>query len=394
LNVIATSFPHTRLEPASLPTPRPQIKRLMVNCFRNYRAAEIAPDAAAVVLLGPNGAGKTNLLEALSFLAPGRGLRRARLSDIDHDASSNAEIPPAWAVAADVDLGDEVIRVGTGRDPAAQGERRLIRLDGVPARGQAALGELLAVSWLTPAMDRLFAEGGSGRRRFLDRLVFAFDPAHAGRVNRFDHAVRERARLLKLGDADTLWLAALEETIAATGVAVAAARREMAERLDHACATSTGVFPKARIGVDGPLDRWLDTLPAVDVESRLREQLQFARRAGDTGFDGPQRTDLAVTHIAKGATADRCSTGEQKALLIAIMLAHARLHHAYCGAAPLLLLDEVAAHLDATRRTALFDEVLNLGGQAWFTGTDAPAFAALTGRAAFYHIEDGIITPH
>ncbi len=366
----------------------------MVNCFRNYRAAEIAPDAAAVVLLGPNGAGKTNLLEALSFLAPGRGLRRARLSDIDHDASSNAEIPPAWAVAADVDLGDEVIRVGTGRDPAAQGERRLIRLDGVPARGQAALGELLAVSWLTPAMDRLFAEGGSGRRRFLDRLVFAFDPAHAGRVNRFDHAVRERARLLKLGDADTLWLAALEETIAATGVAVAAARREMAERLDHACATSTGVFPKARIGVDGPLDRWLDTLPAVDVESRLREQLQFARRAGDTGFDGPQRTDLAVTHIAKGATADRCSTGEQKALLIAIMLAHARLHHAYCGAAPLLLLDEVAAHLDATRRTALFDEVLNLGGQAWFTGTDAPAFAALTGRAAFYHIEDGIITPH
>lgn len=375
-------------------SPRPQIKRLTVNCFRNYRAAEIQPDAGAVVLLGPNGAGKTNLLEALSFLAPGRGLRRARLSDIDHDAPSNAETAPAWAMSADIDTGDEVIRVGTGRDATAASERRLIRIDGVPVRGQAGLCELLAVSWLTPAMDRLFAEGGGGRRRFLDRLVLAFDPAHAGRVSRLEHAMRERSRLLKLGPADAHWLTALEETIAGTGVAVAAARREMAERLDHACATSRGGFPKARIEVDGPLDRWLDSLPAIDVESQLKAQLQLARHAGDNGFDGPHRTDLAVTHIDKGATADRCSTGEQKALLIAIMLAHARLHHAYCGAAPLLLLDEVAAHLDATRRAALFDEVLSLGGQAWFTGTDAPAFAELSGRAAFFHVEDGIITPH
>ena len=218
--------------------------------FANVDAA-LEVNAPAVVLTGPNGAGKTNLLEALSFLAPGRGLRAARMSEVDRLAPSN--MPAAWAVSAEIDDGDGPVRIGTGRDPAAAGDRRLVRIDGVPARGQTVLGDHLAVTWLTPAMDRLFAEGGGGRRRFLDRLVFAFDPAHAGRVARLDHAQRERGRLLRAGVRDDAWLAALEETIAASGVAVAAARREMVIRLDQACAAAEGAFPRPACAWSG---RW------------------------------------------------------------------------------------------------------------------------------------------
>ena len=371
--------------------PFPAVRKLAVHRFRNYVDAALEVNAPAVVLTGPNGAGKTNLLEALSFLAPGRGLRAARLSEVDRLAPSN--MPAAWAVSAEIDDGDGPVRIGTGRDPAAAGDRRLVRIDGVPARGQTVLGDHLAVTWLTPAMDRLFAEGGGGRRRFLDRLVFAFDPAHAGRVARLDHAQRERGRLLRAGVRDDAWLAALEETIAASGVAVAAARREMVIRLDQACAAAEGAFPKARVRLVGPLEAGLAAQPAVEVEERLRINLRDQRERGERGFDGPQKSDLEVIHVAKDMPAGLCSTGEQKALLIAVMLAHARLHHAYRGRSPLLLLDEVAAHLDAARRGALFAAVGALGGQVWYTGTEPAAFDGLAGLAAFFDIVDGVITP-
>lgn len=377
------------------------VTRLVLTDFRNYRAArlELADDMAAVpvVLTGPNGAGKTNLLEALSFLSPGRGLRNARLGDIDRREPDGAA--DGWAVAATVATGRGPVRIGTGRE-ANGGERRTVRIDGEPARGQAVLAERLGVLWLTPVMDRLFVEGPAGRRRLLDRLVLGLDPAHASRVGRYEHALRERSRLLRAGAvgearADPGWLAALEDVMAAEGVAVAAARRDAIERLDRECAAATGAFPRARLHLLGAVEGWLDSMPALAVEERFKAAL-----AGNRQIDGaiggaeigPHRSDLAVTHAEKNISADSASTGEQKALLIAILLAQARLQRAMRGEAPLLLLDEVAAHLDERRRLALFDILARLDSQAWITGTDAAVFAPLKGAARFLAVRDGSLS--
>lgn len=368
------------------------VTRLRLTNFRGYDTAAFDGDPRPVVLTGPNGAGKTNLLEAISFLAPGRGLRQARLSDIDRRSTDTADAG-GWAVAATVSTALGSVDIGTGRE--ADDTRRTVRVNGAPAQGPNALAEHVSVVWLTPRMDRLFLDGASARRRFLDRLVFGFDTAHSARVGAYEHAMRERSRLLKTGRRDDGWLTALEDTMAARGVAIAAARRDMANRLARACARGGGPFPRAGIAATGAIEELLDTGPALEAEDRLRAQLAAGRQgdseSGRTAV-GPHLSDLSVRHLAKDMPAGQCSTGEQKALLIAVVLANARLQAAERGAAPLLLLDEVAAHLDGQMRQALFAEIRHLGAQAWLTGTDRAVFAELEPCAQFFAVADATLT--
>ena len=368
------------------------VTRLALTDFRNYHEAKLTLGTESVVLTGPNGAGKTNLLEALSFLAPGRGLRGAKSTEIDRRPDLGDS---GWAVAAVVATRNGAVRVGTGRDPTAS-ERRVVRIDGEPVRGQAALGERLGVVWLTPSMDRLFLDGPSGRRRFLDRLVLGLDPAHASRVSAYEQALRERSHLLRDGPADPAWLAALEEVMAEQGVAVAAGRRDIVQRLDHVCAEARGPFPRARLTLVGGVESWLEDVPALAAEARFAAALAANRQSdGQAGGAaiGPHRSDLAVSFAEKGIAAEFASTGEQKALLIAILLAHAALQQATRGEPPLLLLDEIAAHLDASRRAALFEALVRLDSQAWLTGTDAALFAPLRCAAQFLSVHDGTLSP-
>jgi len=366
------------------------VTRLRLTDFRSYGSFRFDGDSRPVVLTGPNGAGKTNLLEAVSYLAPGRGLRGARLSDIDRRYGKGG-----WAVAATVQTQEGSVDIGTGRD--AGNNRRTVRISNNPAQSQAALAEFVSVVWLTPQMDRLFTDGASARRRFLDRLAYGFDPSHASRVNAYDHAMRERSRLLKAGRRDSAWLSALENAMAEHGVAVAAARLSLCEHLSEISVASDGPFPRARIAAAGVLEDDLRKGPALAAEDRLRAVL-----AGNRGLDGESgrttegahRSDLAVAHIGKDMPAELCSTGEQKALLIAIVLAHARLLARHNGVIPLLLLDEVAAHLDVERRHALFADILEQGAQAWLTGTDATLFDELSPNdAAFYRVQNASMTP-
>ncbi len=363
--------------------------RLTLTDFRSYPSLRFETDARPVVLTGPNGAGKTNILEALSFLSPGRGLRRARLSDVAR-RDMGADAP--WAVAALVQRGADRIEIGTGRD--AGSERRRVRIDGDEAKGQQALAGVVTTSWLTPTMDRLFIEGASGRRRFFDRLVFGFDAGHASRSAAYEHAMRERTRLLKAGGADAAWLDALEATMAVRGAAIAKARRDVAERLDAACRQGIGPFPAAGLAVEGTLEAWFAALGEGAVEERFKALLREARRRDETAgaaTEGPHRSDLKVRHLPKDMPAELCSTGEQKAVLIAIVLAQARVRQAETGTPPMLLLDEVAAHLDGERRAALFDELCALDAQSWLTGTDAALFAELGDRAQAFQVTGGFL---
>lgn len=365
--------------------------RLRLTEFRCYARAQLDLDRRPVVLTGPNGAGKTNLLEAVSLLAPGRGLRRAKLDEMGR---RNRTAGQGWAVAASLVTQEGSVEVGTGCT-SESGSRRVVRIDGDPVKSQAALSRYVAAVWLTPQMDRLFQDGASGRRRFLDRLVFGFDAAHAGRVGSYEHAVRERARLLRDGGGDATWLETLERKMAERGIAIAAARRELTARLARLCAEPSGPFPGAAVAVRGAVEDWLDGAPALVAEERLRAALRDSRQqdamTGGAAV-GPHRSDMRVRHLAKEMPADQCSTGEQKALLIAIVLAHARLQTAENDRVPLLLLDEVAAHLDAKRRDALFDEILALGAQAWLTGTDRDLFDALGDRAQYATVRDSAVT--
>ncbi len=368
------------------------VTRLTLTDFRCYAQLRIEADARPVVLTGPNGAGKTNLLEALSFLAPGRGLRRARLIEVGR---REAPAERGWAVAATIERAGERFEVGTGRDPLQGGEKRLVRIDGRPARGQVELGEIASAVWLTPPMDRLFGEGASGRRRFLDRLVYGVDPAHAGRLTAYEHALRERGRLLKEAGADGKWLDAVEDVLVHKGVAVAAARRDMVGRLIRVCLAAAGPFPVPGLALEGEVENWLAAGPALEAEERMRRRLAEDRHQdaehGVTSV-GPHRSDLVVRHLGHGVPARDCSTGEQKALLVSIILAQARVVAETRGMAPLVLLDEVAAHLDARRRAALFDAVSAVGAQAWMTGTDLSLFADLGERAQYFEIREATAT--
>ncbi len=370
------------------------MRRLTLSDFRSYARLRLDMEATPVVLVGANGAGKTNVLEALSFLAPGRGMRSAAPADI---VRKGAAPDDAWAVAASIEGLKGPMEIGTGRD-AASG-KRIVRLDGQTAKTQTALGDVISVLWLTPVMDRLFSEGASGRRRFLDRLVFGLDPAHAARLTAYEHALRERARLLRQarqgGRVDSLWLSRLEQTMAEHGIEAARARRTVVERLNDACRAGLGPFPAAEMHITGTLEDSLAQGKSMEeTATGFRDALSQARRGdGESGgaSSGPHRSDLKVRHAAKDLEAAYCSTGEQKALLIAIILGQARLQAEQRGAAPILLLDEVAAHLDEERRRALFDELSLLGTQSWLTGTDLSLFAAFGQRAQFFHVHDAQI---
>jgi len=388
-------------------TAGPYVARLMVSDFRCYERAALETDPRPVVLTGPNGAGKTNLLEALSFLAPGRGLRLARLAEVDRRRPS-PDSARSWAVAAKLGGPAGECDIGTGRDPAAEEgsrDRRLLRIDGTSYRGLNGLAERLAVLWLTPQMDGLFLESKSARRRFLDRLVLCFDPGHASRLNAYEQAASERMRLLRgempAGEArnQAVWLEGLEQQIAEQGVALAAARLDLVARLGAVLAATEGSFPRPGLALLGEVEGWLGEMPALAAEDRMRARLAAGRtldaEAGRAHL-GPHRSDLLVSFGSDGGAvgmpAADCSTGEQKALLIAILLGQARLMAAERGRPPLLLLDEIAAHLDEGRRRALFDALLELGVQAWLTGTDRGLFAALGEQAQYFTVADARIT--
>ena len=373
--------------PPSGPPARIAVTRLTLTEFRCYGHLRIDLDPRPVVLTGPNGAGKTNLLEAISFLSPGRGLRRAPLPDVTRRQAAAGSV---WAVAARLLTPTGEIALGTGIEPGDG--RRAVVIDGRSAQSQTALGARAPIVWLTPQMDRLFGDAASQRRRFLDRLVYGFHPDHAGQLAAYERAMRERNRLLKEGRADPAWLTALEDTMAGSGTAVAAARRELVARLRGAESLMTdGPFPRADLAIDGRIEAWLEDRPAVDAEEAFRRRLCDNRRidaGAGAATEGPHRSDLSVHHRSKAMPAAQCSTGEQKALLIGIVLANAHLLAGERGAPPLLLLDEVAAHLDETRRAALYEEILALGAQAWMTGTDPALFAPLGDRARHLGVDD------
>lgn len=369
--------------------PAMAVRALRLTDFRSYRALRQEFARAPVVLSGANGVGKTNLLEAVSLLGPGSGLRGARLADLRR---RGAPCAAPWAVAARVDTADGAADIGTGIEPAAgAAARRTVRIDGRAARGQAHLAERIAVVWLTPAMDRLFGDSPGRRRAFLDRLTTGLEPRHARDLAAYEKAVRARARLLADG-AEPAWLDAAEETTAARGVAVAAARAAAVGQLSAALRMADGPFPRAGLALEGAIDSWLEAMPAIDAEQRFAAALRERRaRDRETGAAtlGAHRTDLKVRDIDRGVDAAQCSTGEQKALLVAIVLACARLHAARRGCSPLMLLDEVAAHLDSRRRAALLEAAVALGGQTWITGADPASFAALAGRAQFFTVGGG-----
>ena len=377
------------------------VRRLTLTDFRCYKHQRLEVDARPVVLTGPNGAGKTNLLEGLSFLVPGRGLRRAKLADVIRRDTKTDAAPVSsrpWGVAASVVTPQGKVDIGTGFQAGPPGgrDKRIVRIDGEEAKTQAVLADHVSAQWLTPQMDRLFLEGAGSRRRFLDRLVFDSDPAHLGRIKAYEHAMRERMRLLSGRKPDGDWLAALEDTMAAKGVAVAAARLDLVRRLGVPLAEHADAFPRAAVEVSGDVEGWLAEGPALAAEDRFRDALKRARgrdaKDGRTAL-GPHRSDLQVQHLENGRPAAICSTGEQKALLVALVLGTARMRAYEQGTAPLLLLDEVAAHLDDIRRDALYDEISALGSQVWLTGTDAGLFGPLAGRAQFFNVQDGTVTP-
>ena len=358
------------------------LARLGLRDFRNYGSGELECDGRPVVLVGPNGAGKTNLLEAVSLLTPGRGLRGAKLQDLARNDGAGG-----WALSYRLRHGEDETRlsIALANDKGALGDKRSVRIDGAksPAGG---LRDLVAVQWLTPRMDRLFIAGRSERLRFMDRLVYGIDRAHARRIAAYESAMRERTRLLERGGGDDKWLGALEARMVSEGIAIAAARHSAAKRLTLALGARVGPFPNAEIAVCGELEESLETQPAVDVEAGFAARLCAGRaRDGAAGraLDGPHRADLAVTHSDSGAAAEDCSTGQQKALLIAIVLANAHLAAAEQDAPPLILLDEVTAHLDRRHREALFDEICAFSGQVWLAGTDRAFFDGLDGRAQF-----------
>ena len=392
-------------QPQALRSASPAFVRLSLTHFRNFRDLDIALEPGPVVLTGPNGAGKTNILEAVSMFAPGGGLRQARLGEVDLRLPGNST-GMAWAAHARVIVHDSEISLGTGRDPLGPQqigrERRLCRVNGAPAKSQASFGEFLTVQWLVPAMDRLFEDGRSERRRFLDRLAGSADPQHWTRVLAYEVALRERGRILR-GEVSaatcelSTWLDGLEAEMSALAGAIGAARLEIVRLLNQSLDETSGPFPRADLAVRGAFEEWLCEGSALMAEDRLRQRLGESRKAdGAAGYAqwGTHRSDLEVRHAGRElggrrVLAEECSTGEQRALLLSIALAQSRLAGRTSGRMPVLLLDEALAHLDSRRRDGLFEEVLALGLQAWLTGADREAFRGLSGRAQFIDLENG-----
>ena len=372
------------------------IRRLTLSNFRSYHAAQVRLDRPGpIVLTGANGAGKTNLIEAISLLAPGRGLRRATMEEL-----AFSEGDGAWAISAEIEGMLGLATLGTGIDPPAGEEStptRKCRIDRESVGSATAFADHLRVVWLTPAMDPLFNGPASERRRFLDRLVLAVDAQHSSRVAALERSLRSRNRLLEDPSGDSHWLDAVEHETAEVAVAVAAGRAETAKRLSAALEASRDnarEFPQAQIALQGWMEQLLPDHSAIEVEDRYRALLKDSRirdaAAGRT-LEGPHLSDLVVTHASKNIPAADASTGEQKALLIRLVLAHAGLIKQMTGFAPLLLLDEVIAHLDPSRRAALYDALSLLGAQVWMTGADPAAFGDIVGRAQVFLVRSGVV---
>ncbi|MFZ1961235.1 MAG: DNA replication/repair protein RecF [Methylovirgula sp.] len=370
-------------------SPHPSIRRLVLADFRSYTVLDLRLDSRLIVLTGENGAGKTNLIEAISLLSPGRGLRRAELAECARIGG-----PGTFAISVDVATKDGMIQLGTGTElqPEATILRRY-RLNREPIASIRRIADYVRVVWLTPAMDGIFAGPAGERRRFLDRLVLALDAEHGGRVNALERALRNRNRLLEERGTNDRWLDAAEREIAELGVAVATARSQAIAHLATViAATKDSPFPFAELGVKGEIEDLIAGRPALQAEEIYRRLLRDNRgrdaAAGRT-LIGPHTSDLLVHHGVKQAEAARSSTGEQKALLVGLVLAHARLVASLSGIAPFILLDEVAAHLDAARRAALYKRLLALESQVFLTGADRAAFAPLEGRAAMLKVVPG-----
>lgn len=369
-------------------TQAPYIQRLVLADFRSYAALDLALQPGLVVLNGENGAGKTNLIEAISFLCPGRGLRRAELAECARAGSAGN-----WSVFAALETPEGERQLGIGAEPQDGTMVRRYRLDREPIPSLKPFADLLRIIWLTPAMDGLFSGPAGERRRFLDRLVLAVDAEQGTRVNAMERALRNRNKLLE-ERADRRWLDAAEQELAELAVAVAAARAETVQHLAARIAPTQddGAFPYAELFLQGDVEALIGTRPALEVEDIYRGMLRDNRNrdaaAGRT-LIGPQAADLIVRHGPKQADAARSSTGEQKALLVGLILAHARLVAEVSGIVPILLLDEIAAHFDAVRRSALFEKLSALGGQVFMTGADRAAFTDLTGKAQMLHVGAG-----
>ncbi len=381
---------------ASTAPPQVHVTRLALSDFRNYAQLSLDLAPGAVVFTGQNGAGKTNLLEAISFLTPGRGLRRAQLADVARTGSSSG-----FAVHASIDgpAGDAEIGTGTAGANGEPGEGgRKVRINGATARSADAMLEWLRVIWLTPVMDQLFTGPASDRRRFLDRLVMTVDPAHGQRAIAYEKAMRNRNRLFADDVHDERWFEAIETQMAEAGTAIAAARAELVKLMSAMVERQPddSPFPRAALSLSGVLEAEIGEKPAVDVEEGFRTTLAVERhrdRAAGRTLAGPHRTDLLVRHVPKDQAAELCSTGEQKALLVGMVLAHAQLVGEIAGMAPILLLDEIAAHFDANRRAALFDILERLNCQYFATGTEPGLFESLSGRAQFLTVDAGHVSP-
>lgn len=369
------------------------VARLSLADFRNYANLVLDFSPGAVVLTGENGAGKTNLLEAISFLSPGRGLRRAVLEDV-----ARAGTAGGFAVHARIEGAFGEVEIGTGTlGEAGEAAGRKVRINGSAVRSAEEMLDWLRIMWLTPAMDSLFTGPAAERRRFVDRLVLAIDPAHGRRALDYEKAMRGRNRLLADNVRDDAWFEAIETQMAETGTAIAAARVEivrllfaMIERLP-----GDGPFPRADIALSGTLEETLPGMPAVEAEEAFRRALAANRsrdRAAGRTLEGPHRSDFVVRHRPKAMPAGLCSTGEQKALLTGLVLSHARLVAELSGAAPVLLLDEIAAHLDSVRRAALFAILEELDCQAFMTGTDPELFSSIRARAQFLTVSGGAVS--
>ncbi len=365
------------------------IEKINLTQFRSYSSGRILCDARPVVLTGPNGAGKTNMLEAISLLIPGRGLRRAKMTELKNKDASPLEY---WAIAADLVTPHGLTRIGTGLHPSQ--DSRVIRIDGIDQKSQSRLAEISAVVWLTPQMDGLFLDSPSARRRFLDRMIAGYDPKHLSRTARYDKLLRERAAILKKNrNPDPNWLKITEGQLAETGIAISAARQLYCERLSRAIGRlkiDESDFPLPRLEVQGTIDNHLKSHPAVESEAFFADLLHDSREIDSyTGGarEGTHKSDFRVYHHGLDMPAENCSTGEQKGLLVKLILGQASLIKAERGFAPLLLLDDIAAHLDERRRSILFETIMQLDCQTWMTGTDRADFSYLSGKAQFYKID-------
>ena len=373
------------------------LRKMNISQFRCYEAVRLDladSKAGMVVLTGPNGAGKTNILEAVSLLVPGKGLRSADILEMKNRAAGPEDL---WAISAEVDTPSGLtVRIGTGLDREVK--RRVVRINGKNAKSQNELSGFISAVWLTPQMDRLFLEGASARRKFLDRLVYAFEPEHVTRVNRYDKAMRERMKLLLLDRADPVWLSSLETQMSADAVSIAAARLALVQHLQQQVAglgQAAPLFPQPHLALQGWVENEVAARPAVDVEDELKRKLSESRaldRAAGRTHEGIHRSDLQVSYAEKNMPADQSSTGEQKALLVSIILAHALMMQAEKGFVPIILLDEVAAHLDEARRQQLFDQLKSLDAQIWLTGTDESVFVPLQ-AAKIFRVNGGHVAP-